>query len=84
MHVDMHIVCAYECTRVYIVIVILTQITPHTYQLASLAGSGGVYGTSLIRFINEWACHRKSRGLTGCGTGCHGTHFHRNKNNKVI
>ncbi len=30
MYVDMHIVCAYECRRVYIVIVILTQITPHT------------------------------------------------------
>ncbi len=29
MHVDMHIVMCIECTRVYIVIVILTQITPH-------------------------------------------------------
>ncbi len=36
MHVDMHIVtcicmltCVYECTHVYIVIDILTQITPH-------------------------------------------------------
>ncbi len=47
-----------------------------TPTVASHMGSGGVYGTSLIRFINGWAWHRKSRGLTGCGTGCHGTHFH--------
>ena len=30
-------------------------------------GSSGINGTSIIIFINEWAGHRKSRGMGGRG-----------------
>ena len=37
----------------------------HNYHTG--IGSSGINGTSIIIFINEWAGHRKSRGMGGRG-----------------